>query len=79
MFNSRNLQIAMLNFGIDAEIEWQWDGGHVPSEVLGDSFSLSGNCAIQGGAALVILRNCLKFLFLFKLQRICYNYNIETN
>ena len=41
MFNSLNLQIAMLNSGIDAEIEWQWDGGHVPSEVLGDSFSLN--------------------------------------
>lgn len=40
MFNSLNLQIAMLNSGIDATIEWQWDGGHVPSEVLGDSFSL---------------------------------------
>lgn len=40
MFNSLNLQIAMLNSGIDVEIEWQWDGGHVPSEVLGDSFSL---------------------------------------
>lgn len=40
MFNSLNLQIAMLNSGVDAEIEWQWDGGHVPSEVLGDSFSL---------------------------------------
>ena len=40
MFNSLNLQLAMLNAGIDAEIEWQWDGGHVPSETLGDSFSL---------------------------------------
>ena len=40
LFNSLNLQIAMLNAGIDAELEWQWDGGHVPSEVLGDSFSL---------------------------------------
>lgn len=40
MFNSLNLQIAMLNAGIDAELEWQWDGGHVPSEVLGSSFSL---------------------------------------
>ena len=40
MFNSLNLQIAMLNSGIDATIEWQWDGGHVPSEALGDSFSL---------------------------------------
>ncbi len=40
MFNSLNLQIAMLNAGVDAEIEWQWNGGHVPSEILGDSFSL---------------------------------------
>ena len=40
LFNSLNLQIAWLNAGVDAEIEWQWDGGHVPSEVLGDSFSL---------------------------------------
>lgn len=40
MFASLNLQIAWLNAGVDAEIEWQWDGGHVPSEVLGDSFSL---------------------------------------
>lgn len=40
MFNSLNLQIAWLAAGVDAEIEWQWDGGHVPNEVLGDSFSL---------------------------------------
>ncbi len=40
MFSSLNLEIAMLNAGIDCEIEWQWDGGHVPSEILGDSFSL---------------------------------------
>lgn len=40
MFNSLNLQIAMFNSGIDAEIEWQWNGGHVPSEVMGNSFSL---------------------------------------
>lgn len=40
MFSSLNLQIAWLNAGVDAVIEWQWDGGHVPSEVLGDSFSL---------------------------------------
>lgn len=40
MFNSLNLQIAMLNAGIDAVIEWQWNGGHVPSEILGESFSL---------------------------------------
>jgi len=41
LFNSLNLCIAWLNAGIDAELEWQWDGGHVPSEILGDSFSLS--------------------------------------
>ncbi|MCD7828969.1 MAG: hypothetical protein LUG58_00855, partial [Clostridiales bacterium] len=29
-----------LNSGTDCEIEWQWDGGHVPSEVLSSSFSL---------------------------------------
>lgn len=40
MFNSLNMQIAWLNAGVDAVIEWQWDGGHVPSEILGDSFSL---------------------------------------
>lgn len=40
LFNSLNLQIAWLNAGVDAEIEWQWNGGHVPSEILGDSFSL---------------------------------------
>ncbi len=40
MFSSLNLQIAMLNAGTDCEIEWQWDGGHVPSEVLSSSFSL---------------------------------------
>ncbi len=40
MFASLNLQIAWLNSGVDANIEWQWDGGHVPSEVLGESFSL---------------------------------------
>lgn len=40
MFSSLNLQIAWLNADVDAVIEWQWDGGHVPSEVLGESFSL---------------------------------------
>lgn len=40
LFSSLNLQIAMLNAGIDADIEWQWDGGHVPAEVLSESFSL---------------------------------------
>ena len=40
MFNSLNLQVAWLNAGTDAEIEWQWNGGHVPSEIFGDSLSL---------------------------------------
>ena len=40
MMNSLNLQLAWLNAGTDAEIEWQWDGGHVPSEILGDSLPL---------------------------------------
>ena len=40
MFNSLNLQIAWLNAGTDAEIEWQWNGGHVPSEIFGDSLAL---------------------------------------
>ncbi len=40
MFNSLNLEIAWLNSGTDAAIEWQWDGGHVPSEILGNSLAL---------------------------------------
>ena len=40
MFNSLNMQLAALKAGIDATIEWQWDGGHVPSEVLGNSLPL---------------------------------------
>lgn len=40
MFSSLNLQIAMLSAGIDANIEWQWDGGHVPSEIFSESFAL---------------------------------------
>ncbi len=40
MFNSLNMQIAALNADIDATIEWQWDGGHVPSEILGNSLPL---------------------------------------
>ena len=40
MFNSLNLQIAWMNAGTDAEIEWQWNGGHVPSEIFGDSLAL---------------------------------------
>lgn len=40
MLNSLNIEISWLNAGTDAEIEWQWNGGHVPSEILGDSFAL---------------------------------------
>lgn len=39
MFNSLNLQIKSLNAGINTTVEWQWDGGHVPSETLSSSFS----------------------------------------
>ena len=40
LFASMNLQIAWLNNGTDAKLEWQWDGGHVPSEIFGESLSL---------------------------------------
>lgn len=40
MFASLNLQIAWLNAGTDARIEWQWNGGHVPSEIFGESLAL---------------------------------------
>ncbi len=40
MFNSLNLQIAWNAAGTDADIEWQWNGGHVPSEIFGDSLAL---------------------------------------
>ena len=40
MFNSLNMEIAWLNNGTDAVIEWQRDGGHVPSEILGNSLPL---------------------------------------
>ena len=40
MMSSMNLQLAFLEAGTDAVVLWQWDGGHVPSEILGDSFSL---------------------------------------
>lgn len=41
MMNSMNLEIAWLSAGTDMTLEWQWDGGHVPNEVLGDSFALT--------------------------------------
>ncbi|MDO4537039.1 MAG: hypothetical protein Q4B54_02675 [Coriobacteriales bacterium] len=40
MFASLNMELGWLNSGTDAVIEWQWDGGHVPSEVLGNSLAL---------------------------------------
>ncbi|MCC8161775.1 MAG: hypothetical protein LIO86_01065 [Lachnospiraceae bacterium] len=40
MFTSLNLQIAMLNACVDCNIEWQWNGGHVPSEIFSSSFAL---------------------------------------
>ncbi len=40
MFASLNLQLAFLNAGTDATIEWQWNGGHVPSEIFGNSLAL---------------------------------------
>ncbi len=40
MLSSLNLQIAFINSGVDADLQWQWDGGHVPSEIFGESFSL---------------------------------------
>lgn len=40
LFASLNLQIAWLNSGTDADLEWQWDGGHVPSEIFGESLAL---------------------------------------
>lgn len=40
MVCSLNMELKWLASGTDAVIEWQWDGGHVPSEILGDSFAL---------------------------------------
>ena len=40
MLASLNLQLAFLNAGTDAVIEWQWNGGHVPSEIFGNSLAL---------------------------------------
>ncbi len=54
MLNSLNLQIAWLNAGTDCDIEWQWDGGHVPSEIFSSSFSLYVDemyAAYAGGTA----------------------------
>lgn len=37
---SLNLEIAFLNAGVNSILEWQWNGGHVPSEIFGNSLSL---------------------------------------
>lgn len=47
LFASMNMQIAWLNSGTDAELEWQWDGGHVPSEIFGESLALYINKSRQ--------------------------------
>lgn len=56
MFSSMNLWVNWLNAGVDAELAWQWNGGHVPSEVLGESFSLTVDrmyAKHAGGASVV--------------------------
>ena len=40
MLNSLNLAVAASMAGIDATAEWQWDGGHVPSEIFASSLAL---------------------------------------
>ena len=40
MPTSLNLQLKWLMNGTDAVIEWQYAGGHVPSEIFGESFAL---------------------------------------
>ena len=40
MLNSLNLEIAAELAGIETTAEWQWDGGHVPSEIFGSSLAL---------------------------------------
>ena len=40
MMASLNMQIKWLSSGTSARIEWQWDGGHVPNEILGESLGL---------------------------------------
>jgi len=40
MVTSLNMQLKWLMNGTDAVIEWQYNGGHVPSEIFGNSFAL---------------------------------------
>ncbi len=62
MFPSMNLWVNWLNAGVDAELEWQWNGGHVPSEVLGESFSLTVDqmYAKHAGGAQVVKPEAVK-------------------
>ena len=40
MLNSLNLAVAANMAGIEADAQWQWDGGHVPGEIFGSSLAL---------------------------------------
>jgi len=40
MMSSLNMQAVWLSAGTNCDISWQWNGGHVPSEILGDSLAL---------------------------------------
>ncbi|MCR4605300.1 MAG: hypothetical protein K5639_04800 [Eubacterium sp.] len=40
LFNSMNLQIALLDAGTDTKLEWQWNSERKPTEMFGESFSL---------------------------------------
>lgn len=40
MLASMNMQLKWQANGTDCLVLWQWDGGHVPSEILGESLAL---------------------------------------
>ena len=42
---SMNLEMKWQEAGTATEIHWQWDGGHVPGEVLGESLALTVDTA----------------------------------
>lgn len=41
MFNSLLIEVLLANEGVNTDIEWQWDGGHVPNEIFNNSLSLT--------------------------------------
>ena len=43
MLNSLNLELAADAAGINASAQWQWDGGHVPSEIFGININCWSN------------------------------------